>query len=359
MNRIYLPSLDGVRFFAFFAVFLNHVPFPGEGWPLTTHERGWAGVEMFFALSAFLLFTLLRAEYEKTGTIKVGNFFIRRILRIYPLMIAAPILFIVIGNQMQNPLSWEQWWYLATFRDNILPDTTFNTAIPFATHLWTLSFEFQVYAVIPIAFFLSVKLGRDKFILALLTIWLASLAARFYYASVPVHHPTIYFSPWLRPDSVLVGILVSLLPVGFNKKHALLAVGLAGFGLVWFLQMPNVNAEGTANTFIYTAAALVCGSLLWLAINVPGVRSAMANRFLVYLGKRSFGLYVFHLLTLHIVGTQFQALLGSIEPTNAYVIKLILGLILTIVFAELSYTLFERFFLRLKDMRAVVLSRPI
>lgn len=361
MTRIYLPSLDGLRFFAFFAVLLNHVVAPDSTWLQVLHTRGWVGVEMFFCLSAFLLFTLLRAEHERTGQVKVLDFFIRRILRIYPLMVGAPILFMAIGGALHNADAWEQWWYIASFRDNLLPDTTFNLSIPFGTHLWTLSYEFQVYAAIPVAFFLYLRFGRKKFIAMLLVGWLVSLAARFYFSSIPAPHPTIYFLPFLRPDSVLAGILISLLPQGYNRRYALLAIALVAIGVVWFFMTPNVYDTSPSNVFIYTAAALACGSALWLAINVPLVANALANPVLVYLGKRSFGLYVFHLLALWVVKAHILPIFESIitTPTGVYIFTLFCGVAVSIALAELSYTCFERYFLYLKDKKAVVFSRPV
>lgn len=100
MKRIYFPELDGLRFFAFLLVFVHHhillkkVPIFS-----ILHTEGWVGVDLFFALSAFLFTKLLIAEYNKTKTISFRKFYIRRIFRIWP------IYFLFIGFSVALYLS--------------------------------------------------------------------------------------------------------------------------------------------------------------------------------------------------------------------------------------------------------------
>ncbi|MER9912870.1 acyltransferase family protein [Mesorhizobium sp. M0050] len=95
--KLYLAPLDGLRFFAFLAVFFHHMSdFTVSAVLDKMHNYGWVGVELFFLISSFLFFHLLDAEYVKTGGIGVRNFFVRRFLRIYPLMILFPIAMLVI-----------------------------------------------------------------------------------------------------------------------------------------------------------------------------------------------------------------------------------------------------------------------
>jgi peptidoglycan/LPS O-acetylase OafA/YrhL len=96
-GRLYLPALDGLRFFAFLAVVFNHIgPKPSLPFLYILYSRGWVGVELFFVLSAYLIFALFQVEYLKAERIALIHFFIRRLLRLYPLMIVAPLLFMLI-----------------------------------------------------------------------------------------------------------------------------------------------------------------------------------------------------------------------------------------------------------------------
>ena len=96
----YRPELDGLRFIAFFAVFLYHVgPVPVDKPPSllqplckaynTLSAWGWAGVDLFFVLSGFLITSLLLIERQNMGEVSFKHFFIRRLLRIWPLYFLA------------------------------------------------------------------------------------------------------------------------------------------------------------------------------------------------------------------------------------------------------------------------------
>jgi peptidoglycan/LPS O-acetylase OafA/YrhL len=121
-QRLYLPALDGLRFFAFLLVLIHHVP--GAPAIISTLEaRGWVGVELFFAISSFLFFTLLDAEDRARGSINIPHFFVRRLLRLYPLMVAFP-LFMLLS---EGPLGWPafgRFLGIAFFADNAITATT-------------------------------------------------------------------------------------------------------------------------------------------------------------------------------------------------------------------------------------------
>ena len=83
-RRLYWPQLDGLRFFEALLVIIHHAPLP-PGMPLRLKHAGWAGVNLFLVLSAYLLARLLREEVETTSKICLGKYFARRVLRIWPL----------------------------------------------------------------------------------------------------------------------------------------------------------------------------------------------------------------------------------------------------------------------------------
>jgi peptidoglycan/LPS O-acetylase OafA/YrhL len=105
LRGTYDPSIDGLRFLACLLVFFHHAPRLGDNVFLAwLRVDGWMGVDLFFTLSAYLLFRNLRSEHERTGRIDVPNFFARRLLRIYPLMALYLLGMIVIFG----PVS-DQW----------------------------------------------------------------------------------------------------------------------------------------------------------------------------------------------------------------------------------------------------------
>ena len=111
-RRVFFPNLDGLRFFAFFSVFLFHSFFTKNEAVqnnslfvtlrlLTRH--GDLGVNFFFVLSGFLITFLLLNERQFTGRIHIGAFYVRRILRIWPLYFVAVFLGFIVFPWLKNP----------------------------------------------------------------------------------------------------------------------------------------------------------------------------------------------------------------------------------------------------------------
>ena len=110
-RRFYQPELDGLRFYAFLGVFICHtLPFEGALYrrfhlPMpwlwgAIAKSGAAGVDLFFALSAFLITSILLREREETGRISLRRFYLRRILRIWPLYFVLIALGVVLAHTM-------------------------------------------------------------------------------------------------------------------------------------------------------------------------------------------------------------------------------------------------------------------
>lgn len=103
--RFYRPELDAVRFFAFFSVFLFHASNFATRFTTAQEALGYSGkfgVCLFFVLSSYLIAELLIRERDQTGTVHIGSFYMRRILRIWPLYFGFIALCIVIGLCMQS-----------------------------------------------------------------------------------------------------------------------------------------------------------------------------------------------------------------------------------------------------------------
>jgi peptidoglycan/LPS O-acetylase OafA/YrhL len=274
------PALDGLRFFAFFAVLLHHIAPPAKLTTLSALSlRGWVGVEMFFVISSFLFFTLFKLEYARTGGISTKDFYVRRLLRLYPLMIGAPILFIAVEySRVDVWAALKELAFIDLFAENIPALGAYTNAIPFAGHLWTLSFEFQIYLVI--LFLLCVRLGYPRALLLLAGIVLLCVIPRATYALAKVPHPAIYFSPLLRPDSILLGMALAMV-TPFARGHVRLASVALIASAAMFFNLPNVFETGSSTILLFPVAAVMCGSTLWLALNVPWLTKLLSNRVLV------------------------------------------------------------------------------
>jgi peptidoglycan/LPS O-acetylase OafA/YrhL len=160
-RRFYQPELDGGRFYAFLGVFVCHtLPFEAEFYrklhlPLpwvwgATVKAGAAGVDLFFALSAFLITSLLLKERQETGEISLKYFYLRRILRIWPLYFLVIALGIVLSHTVANQNL--PWYYIAgylLFVGNWV-HAVFGRPESIAFPLWTVSIEEQFYLFWPL-----------------------------------------------------------------------------------------------------------------------------------------------------------------------------------------------------------------
>lgn len=359
---LYEPALDGLRLIAFISVFFHHLPVSDPGGILRrVHSHGWGGVELFFVISSFVLFRLLDAEYLQSGHISFRKFYIRRILRIYPLMFtfsAAMLLF--EGSYLQENALW-RFLSVATFTDNIVTAFAgYNFAIPFTTHLWTLAFEFQIYLALPIVFLLWKRHGTRRFLIYLTVIYAACVAARTALTAAGAPHPLVWVTPLLQPDAILIGIVLA--------TGVLDRVNRAVWPPLFFLAM---------TAFLLTRAPWfgpfrAMSSYAWIAIAslalVQSVRTISAldtffsQRWIVFLGSISFGLYVFHLVGIEMAQRCLDAVSGSRLSATLGQTSLLssAAFALTLAFSLASYRWLELPFLRLKDRQfSVVFGRPV
>jgi len=363
-GRFYQPELDGLRFIAFLLVFIHNSPINSSN-PLLNalHEYGWIGVDLFFCLSAFLITKLLVMEHRQTGEISVRNFYFRRALRILPLYF---IYTSIAVYYIIQTIGWD-----ATLLKHLLGITTFTydfvyLCLTYKTfsvffHLWTISYEEQFYAVIP-------WIARKLIYVSEKTVWgwlivaciIGSLIrASFIYLKVP--HPAIYMLPFTHFEAILGG-----LAAGFGlfdkflsgtKGWILLAPGLIGNAIIFLL--PNTYEIGWNLMITYPMVGIGMLFIVLAMSKRDGNVFAKALGFkpLVYLGKISFGLYLFHLICISMV---FQFPGGRLENHAIHnLLAPIISLILTIVLSALSYQWIEIPFLKLRERFGSIKSRPV
>lgn len=387
-ERFYLPQLDGLRFLAFFLVFLHHLKLPPAGsmadglagpW-LTLRAFGWMGVELFFVLSAFLMTSLLLREHRARGAIAVGRFFIRRVLRIWPLYFFALALgFAVLplaaygtfGTPAHHALVATYLLPCVLFLGNFAvaiagyPD---GFAMPSLALLWTISFEEQFYVTLPLLLLLLAPARTATWVRLLGAVALFGLAVRVALLLLPVPaHPATWVIPIARPDAFVVGMLLALayhrdLPwVRVRRGAGPAALGVAAALLSGVTLFPNIDSGSWHRLWQYPAVAVGFGALLLALCGGQGiVHRVFASRPLVALGRISYGLYVYQLLALELASRLFQALLprAGAAPLAAWAAECAAGLLLTVAFAAMSYRWLERPFLRRKAAYEIVRSRP-
>ena len=317
---------------------------------------GWLGVEIFFAISSFLMLRLLCAEDVQRGDINVIWFYIRRALRIYPLMMVFALIMIFLGNP-SLPAAWAQFLSLASATDNYLAwFVGYNYWIPYTAHLWTLSYELQIYLFIPIAFFVLKSAKARGFVFFLVGVECICIMTRLSFVLLRVKHPVIWVTPFMRPKSTLLGLALG---AGLIKLRTSVVFGIAVAAIVALITQPNVQDIGTWTIAIYPVCALISGSLVYLATQPTILARILGTPVVVFLGKISFGLYVYHFPMAPLTHRLIAEALPAAEPGVTYAAQVALGLILTIAAAMLSYFVLERPFLRIKERFTLVSSRPI
>ena len=367
-KTFYEPELDSLRFLAFLGVFLFHtrsyVQYAGLSPELrhltfTIDGVGSFGVDLFFVLSAYLITTLLLREQRATGNLNVPAFYLRRILRIWPLY------FFFLGVACLWPLmdgsSHLGWKYLAGYLLLAGNWVTILLGVPrsVAHPLWSISMEEQFYLCWPpLVKRLSIQ---NMSIAAIIMLFMANAIRLLLYVFVHPINQSIWFNTFTRLDPIALGILLALLLVGkkieLGRRERILLLGVSLLALTGVSAFGNLDANLQPMTlvgvFSYPVAALGCAGIL---LAMRGVSTPMVcNDKVIYLGKISYGLYVYHILGLSIA----EHLLGPYRSSFQIGIGVTAGLCLTIILAIFSYTFLEAPFLRWKKHFTYVPSRPV
>ncbi len=365
--RYYRPELDALRFVAFLSVFFFHgVQVNRQGTfhahPLLTraiifvHSSGRFGLSLFFFLSSFLITTLLLLEKQKTGTLSLRSFYLRRMLRIWPLYFGFLFLMYALG------LSWRP----AAFSSGALASFTcmlgnwyvlsFGILATTVTCLWSISVEEQFYLIWPAVMRRLNRRAMISFSVALAT---ASLAGIFLFVRRGDDAGHLWFSTVTIALFFATGALLAL-HLGLKTQPVSVPRFVAGFSICavcWLVavalgfddaRLAHLPACAAA---AYALAALGSAALLWGFLHIP--RRVLRPQF-VYLGRISYGLYVFHGLALLLCGGLLREWLHL--PAGLWVFP---ALLLSILLAVISYECYEKPFLRLKVRFERVPSRAV
>jgi peptidoglycan/LPS O-acetylase OafA/YrhL len=361
-ERFYRSELDVLRFGAFFMVFLSHwIPLKNDSsHALIALRMCFAfGVSVFFALSSYLITELLQREKRQTGSLNLRAFYIRRIVRIWPLYFGVLFVgFFVSRCNHGTSMTVESLLAYVFLIGNMY--TVFHGWLPsILAPLWSIGVEEQFYLVWP-------WITRTRFLLAacFLTILISQIAILVMCnRHVPVA-PTIWCNTFTHVQYFGIGGAISLLLKGKGLRLKPITRGIMiATGLVLFYlanQIFNANPTGDAVASLsrtypgYLIASIGVVLILLAAIGAAVPSSAGP---LVYFGKISYGLYVYHVLGLELAGWS----VASILHLNHFraPITFVGGLGLTLLVASLSYKYFESPFLRYKKRFEVVHSRPI
>ncbi|WP_251942424.1 MULTISPECIES: acyltransferase family protein [Staphylococcus] len=342
----YLPGLDGFRAIAVIAIIIFHLNaqwLPG----------GFLGVDTFFVISGYLITALLLSEYEREGSIDLIAFWKRRIKRLIPAVIflLGVVLTYVVLFEPKLILDIKQdvvaaffyvsnWWYII---QNVDYFNQFESAP--LKHLWSLAIEEQFYLVYPIILLLLLKFAkRRETFFTLLIVSLISLLLMIILSHFNNGQSRVYFGTDTRLQTLLLGALLAMVWSPFsmksnipNSRRSLIDVlGALGFiGLIIMFFTTSSKAGWLYNGGFYIISFFTLFIIASAAHPSGWFAKLMGNKWFVYIGKRSYSLYLWHYPVITFVHSHFVD--GQI-PFYAYLLDLILMCLMT----EFSYRFIEK-----------------
>jgi len=377
MKTIYFPNLNGIRFIAAFMVVLAHIEqtksYYGQPFRQSLYELGALGVTLFFVLSGFLITYLLLAEGKDTGDINLKHFYIRRILRIWPLYYMIVLLsFYIIPNYMP-------------FMDIANHNATFNNdyvfklllflfmcpniemalypidPIPFGSQAWSIGVEEQFYLIWPLII-KYVKSHLYKILCCIIILFLimnvilAQMVAVDYTSAYYLRAMRI-FVRLTRIDCMAIGGIGALLLINnntrimniiYNKKTQLIVYAVLAYMLIFNVTVKYINHLHYSLIFIII--------ILNLAANKCSVIN-LENKYIDYLGKISYGIYMYHLIAIYLSFIIIYKIFNfepTLFPTNLCLY--LLTSVIVITMSMISYELFEKLFLKKKVKFSAIVS---
>ncbi|MFT5083705.1 MAG: peptidoglycan/LPS O-acetylase OafA/YrhL [Lentisphaeria bacterium] len=339
-KQSYFQSLDGVRFFSIIAVIWHHSqPVGSVGWL----SKGFLGVDMFFVLSGYLIVTLLLREKEK-GKISLKKFYIRRALRIFPvyfgLLIVLAFLYGVVKKDPQEFVN-----YLS-----LLPIYIFFAANWSVVHFpnlaiyWSLATEEQFYLLWPLLekCFTRKRIALMLFVFICLNqlvnfgvldgffLWLYEPEGRFHLSILDSTFTPICLGVALAHLLHRETYFNKIFSLFGNRNMPLILLGILFAAIV----LSPVDISGTWRLLIQLSMCLWLGSLVLSEHHI--MQPIMVFFPVKRIGQISYGMYVYHMFTLHIAGI----LLNKLGVHYDYAL-FVSGTLLTALVAELSFRFYE------------------
>ena len=369
---IFFEGINALRFIAALAVVITHIELIKHIFGIDNYWQntlvfnlGGLGVYFFFVLSGFLITYLLLVEKQKTNTVSVKKFYWRRVLRIWPLYYLIVLIgFFVLPRFELFHISYLQTNFEQHFNSNlflyllILPNLAFAlfTAVPNIGQTWSIGVEEQFYIVWPWVIKKSKNIFKTLLIIIVSLIALkviVLLLGKFYNQQA-----------WYLVLKVFIAM----------SKFECMAIG--GIGAYYLFNQPiflsvfkHVTVPIVALILIIallyiTPAFLQDGlhivmAVLFLAIILYVVQSHtrwLQSNILNFLGKISYGLYMYHLMLIPLI---LFFIMKFMTADNSLMFNIVLysaTISASILVASISYYVFELKFVRLKERFAVVKS---
>ncbi len=354
-KTIYFKGLNGIRAIASLIVVIWHTDQFSRLFNLSKigfHTNGMDGnaVDMFFVLSGFLITFLLLVEKEKTKSIHLKNFYLRRILRIWPLyylsvIISIILIYLGIVPKISN-LSISIFLY--TF---LMANVAYllNLAISSIMPLWSVGVEEQFYLIWP-----HIVKRTSKYLTVFISLFLFFLIIKLsVYLLLSPKSILLKFLTITRIDIMCLGAIGAYLV--YSKHRILKIIYRKDIQIMsWFILIASIIYK-PIHVFSFIDKELNAIFYLILILNVSSNKFSLIsleNKFMNFIGKISYGIYVYHMIIIYLISFTLSALEYELDHFILYPVVLIF----TILTATLSYKYFETPFLKLKNKYSIVKS---
>jgi peptidoglycan/LPS O-acetylase OafA/YrhL len=348
------PALDALRAAAVLLVICTHYALPewpkAHGpeirfthWPMFYY--GWTGVDLFFVLSGLLIGTQVWREIDRTGSINVPRFLLKRGLRIWPLYFFVLTALLVTGHDVR----WPDWTFLSNYVETAYPRS------------WSLSTEEQFYIVVPLLLLLVGRVLPKRFqVWPIVGLLWAIPVVRFIERqrlfskglSAEVVHNRMVGPIHLHAEALLAGLILAWIavqrPRWIAKESSTrvsrrgLAVLIVGTGLG--LALDVVNKE----LFAFTALGLIFGSCTYFVLVDRSSLTRPLHAFVFYpISRLSYGMYLNHFLVIPASTAWAIATVPGPLPV-VFFTGLILGTLISVAAAVITFLLIEHPFLQLR-----------
>ena len=341
-----MPGIDGLRAIAVAAVFLYHA---GATWL----PGGFLGVDVFFAISGYLITSLLIAEFAATGGVRLGRFWAGRARRLLPALFLLLGVCLILGVTVYRGRLVElrgdalsSLFYVANWRFIVEHESYFAQfgRPPLLRHLWSLSVEEQFYLLWPPLFLIGARLRWRRLMpaaVALAAIGSAALMWVLYHPGADTSR--VFYGTDTRAAPLLAGVLLAFLwkpgsmpTLGRAGVRTLDAVSVAALAALAYMFATVHDYD----QFVYRGGFLVlavCATVLLATIAHPrgALGRGLARPLPRWVGERSYGIYLWHwpVLSLTRPGVDVHLARGLLVPIQAAI---------TVAIADLSYRFIER-----------------
>lgn len=351
-------TFDALRFFACLKVFLHHLPILAFPWFVTLKAGGGIGVQFFFVLSGFLITYIILEEREQTGQLNLKHFFVRRMLRIWPLFYLAiaiayftPTILSTL-NLGSSPVGYEpDWLWSALFLENYKMMITHSTpnVSPLGV-MWSLCIEEHFYILWGILlYFIPIKRAIQLFLFCIVL----APVCRYIYISKGI--PTLdiltnidLFAYGAIPAYMLIthgkGLEETINQISIVWKRVFVISLLAI--MVWFAQ-PHAEKWDVITTSL---TGILFSILVLFTLPANSRFKIREGNVLNKWGTYTYGFYIYHTLVINLLLRLFERGGFNIDAGQGAVAFILTAFILSLGVSMLSYHFFEKQFLKFKKL---------